>query len=165
MFRYEELKESFYSPDKCVKGFVSCQKGYDQLTHGMLQVIKLQRSIVQTKENVAEIKSVAKNFATSSKRQLTSCTLHFEGRLKKLAEFCERMSSILGNVHEADNRNLDTNFDLVKYLTWHKCSTKCGGETNITYRGNWKVNIFVCFSKSRIYRQSPIFSLVTKNIF
>jgi hypothetical protein len=124
MFRYEELKESFYCPEKCVKGFASCQKGYDQLTHGMLQVIKLQRSLVQTKENMAEIKSVAKNFATSWKHQLKNWTMHCDASLKKLNDFCDRISSILGNVHEADGRNCwDSNFDLVKYFEFESVNS------------------------------------------
>jgi hypothetical protein len=36
MFRFEELKESFYCPEKCAKAFFSCQKGYDQVNAVLL---------------------------------------------------------------------------------------------------------------------------------
>jgi len=115
MFRFEELKESFYCPEKCAKAFPSCQKGYDQLGHGMLQIIKLQRSVVRTKEDLDGIKKIVSNFGSVRREQVKLWSLHLNSNLKKLSEWCERMSSTLCNVTEPDNRmynNFENNFDL-----------------------------------------------------
>lgn len=82
----------------------------------MLQVLKLQRSVVATKEYFEGVKNVVKDFGSSSNKQLKNWSRHLEGSLKMLAVYCERMSSTLGNVTEQDNQmfnNLETNFDLV----------------------------------------------------
>ena len=124
MFRFEELKESFYCPDKCAKAFPSCQKGYDQLSHGLLQTLKLQRSVVKAKEALEEIKTVARKIGTTEAKREKLWSDHLVRSLRKLSEFLSRSISTLAVVAEAENGTFEFGTDLAELK---KESEKAGG--------------------------------------
>ena len=103
MYKFEELKESFYCPEKCAKAFPSCQKGYDQLSHGLLQVLKMARSVVRAKEDLDEMKSVVKKIGSVDENRKICWSENLIRSLKKLSEFVSRSTSILAKVSETDD--------------------------------------------------------------
>ena len=118
MFKFEELKESFYCPDKCAKAFPACQKGYDQLSHGMLQILKHQRTVVKAKEELKEVRKVVKNLRSVETNLKKLWSDHLVQILKRLAQFCERMTSILSNVSGSEcHRMFEINFDVAGLKT------------------------------------------------
>jgi len=95
MFYFEELKASFYKPEKCAKAFPTCSKGYDQLSHGMLQILKAEKSMEKFREDLSLLREVARKLMQETRADVICWIQHFKGKLLRLGDICSRIADVI----------------------------------------------------------------------
>jgi hypothetical protein len=95
MFHFEELKASFYKPEKCAKAFPTCSRGYDQLSHGMLQLLKSEKCKEKFWEEVTALKDIVTKLTQESSKEVRCWTSHLRAKLLKSSDVCSRVIDII----------------------------------------------------------------------
>jgi hypothetical protein len=73
------------------------------------QVLKLQRTVTATKEDLGRIERLAKNFDSGEKNRARLWSADLTKKLNKLAEFCGRGAAVVG--HVSNDAMFEVNFD------------------------------------------------------